>query len=327
MYNKRVLVTGGTGFIGGHLVEALVRKEYDVRCLVRKESQTRFLENLGVELAYGDITDRNALQDAVHGMTAVFHLAGVLGMWGTPDEIYWDTNVKGTKLLLECCIEQGTKRVIHCSSASVLGPMKQPAADERYPANPSNAYEKSKAESERVVLSFRDKLSVTIIRPEFVYGPRDTHVLGLFKSVRDRKFFIIGNGKSFLHPTFVGDVVQALILCFENEKSIGQIYDIVGEKYLTVEELISVIAMNLGVKEHALHIPIWIANIIAGLSELAGKLFGFEPLLTKSRVNYFTENKAFDSSRARRELGYNPVKFEDGIRDTVKWYVENGYLN
>lgn len=325
--HERILVTGGTGFIGSHLVEALVKRGHKVRCIVRNDGQTRFLENLGVELVYGGITEKNALQNAVRGMTAVFHLAGILGRWGVPVEVYWDTNVKGTRLLLECCAEQGVTRVIYCGSASALGHIEKPPADEDYPGNPSNVYEQSKAQSEKVVLDYRDKLKVTIIRPEFVYGPGDTHVLRLFKAVKNRKFLIVGNGKSFLHPTYVGDVIQGLILCFENRKSIGQVYNIVGERYLTVEDLISMISRNFGLEMHARHIPSWGANFIASTSELAGRLFGFEPVLTKSRVEFFTVNKAFDSSKARRELGYNPIKLEDGIADTIKWYLEKGYLD
>jgi nucleoside-diphosphate-sugar epimerase len=326
MSSGKVLVTGGTGFVGSNLVEALVDRKYDVRCLVREGSRTSLLKNLRVELVYGDIKDKASLPSALKDVTTVFHLAGILGKWGVPNQVYWDIHVTGTRLLLESCVERGVRRFIYCSSAGVLGPIKKPPADESCAYAPSNAYEYAKAEAEKLVLSYKEKLDVTIVRPEFIYGPKDKHVLGLFRSIKNRRFFIIGDGKALLHPTYIEDLNTGFILCLENHRSIGEVYLIVGERYVTVEDLVNIICQNLGQKTSWIHIPTWIAKVFAEVSEFVGKVLKFEPPLTYSKVKFFTENRAFTYSKAERDLRYKPVKLADGIEKTIKWYYRNGYL-
>jgi len=326
MNDEKILVTGGTGFIGSHLVEALVKRGYKVRCLVREKSDVKHLKDLGVELVYGDICDENSLKNAVQGVSVVFHLAGILGRWGVPKEVYWDIHVKGTENLLKACIENGVKRIIYCSSAGVLGPIEKPPADESYPYNPSNIYEKTKAEAEKAILNCKEKLEVTVIRPEFVYGPRDMHVLRLFDSIQKGRFFIIGDGESLLHPTYIDDLIQGFLLCLENEESIGEIYLITGETPVKVRDLVAMIAEELGVSPPKIHVPKWLAYMAAILFESASRLFNFEPPITLSQVKFFTQHRAFDYSKAKSELGYCPINLKKGIRKTVSWYRKNGYL-
>jgi nucleoside-diphosphate-sugar epimerase len=326
MATEKILITGGTGFIGGNLVMALFEKKYEIKCLVRKNSRTHFLDDMGVELAYGDITDKASLGEAMKDVSVVFHLAGILGKWGIPSNFYTDIHLEGTKKMLETCIEQGVRRFIYCSTSGVLGPIQNPPADESRQYNPSNIYEYVKTEAEKAVLGYREKLDVTVIRPGLVYGPRDMHTLPLFKSIKNRRFFIIGDGKALIHPTYVKDLSQGFVLCLENKKSMGEVYLIVGESYVTVEKFVAIVSKNLGFQKSWLHVPIWIAKALAGMTELAGKLLGFEPPLTYSRVKFFTENRAFSYSKAERDLGYRPMKLEEGIKETITWYSENGCL-
>jgi nucleoside-diphosphate-sugar epimerase len=326
MHSGKILVTGGTGFVGSNLVELLVEEQNAVKCLVREKSKIDFLSNLGVEFAYGDITDKAALTSALKDVTAVFHLAGILGKWGMPSQVYWDLHVNGTKFLLEACEEQNVRRLIYCSSAGVLGPISNPPADESYPYAPSNTYERVKTEAEKIVLNYKQKLDVTVLRPEFVYGPKDMHVLSLFKTIRAGKFVLIGAGNTFLHPTFVDDLTQGFLLSLEKQKSIGEVYLIVGQRYVSVKEFAGILSANFSLKESWRHVPLWVANAFAGVSEAAGKVFKFEPMLTHSKVKFFTENRALSYQKAARDLGYKPVRLEDGIKRTVEWYQKNGYL-
>jgi nucleoside-diphosphate-sugar epimerase len=336
----KILVTGGTGFIGSHLVGTLVRKGHDVRCLVRKTSSVENLQKLGVELVYGDITELDSLEKALSGIDVVCHLAGILGQWGVSHRVYWNINVKGTQNILQASLRQSVKRFIHCSSAGVVGPVRNPPANESYPYAPSNIYEQTKAESEKLVVEYLKKgLAATILRPEFVYGPGDMHLLPLFRTIQKRMFPIIGNGKSLLHPTYVDDVVQCFLLCLENEKAVGETYFVAGEAPVTVKELTSIIAEELKVQAPFLHIPRWLSYIGASLTELlssslprrSGKLnislSRFKkPLLTRSQVEFFTQHRAFDISKAKQELGYHPIELRQGIRQTIHWYQRNGYL-
>ena len=326
MATEKILVTGGTGFIGSNLVMALLKKRYVIKCLVRNDSRTHFLDKMGIELTFGDVTDLASLRKAVKDVSVVFHLAGILGKWGIPNYLYSNIHAWGTRKILSTCIAQGVSRFIYCSTSGVLGPIRDPPASESAPYHPSNIYEYVKTEAEKEVLNRKEELDVTVIRPGLIYGPRDMHTLPLFKSIKNRRFFIIGNGKALLHPTYIEDLNQGFILCLENKKSIGEIYLIVGEKYVTVNEFINIISKNLGLKTSWIHAPIWIARAFAEMAEFAGTVLRFEPPLTCSKVRFFTENRAFTYSKIKRDLGYKPVKLEEGIRKTIQWYHKNGYL-
>ena len=323
---QKILVTGATGFIGRHLVEALVERGYNVRCLVRKNSDFGYLSNLGVELVYGDITDKPSLLNAVQDITSVFHLAGIIGKWGVPEETYWNIHVLGTEFLLDCCIEKKVKRFIYCSSAGVLGPIKKPLANEDHPYNPSNIYEKVKAEAEKKVLNCKAKLDVTVIRPEFVYGPGDLHVLKMFNAVQKGKFYIIGNGESLLHPTYVDDLIYCFLRCLENKNTIGEVYLVVGETPVKVKDLVRIIAEELGVSPPKVRFPRSVAFMLAYLSEFLGRVFDFSPPLTLSQVKFFTQHRAFDGSKAKSDFGYEPIELRQGVKQAICWYRQNGYL-
>jgi len=322
----RAFVSGGTGFVGGRLVEALLEKNFEVACLARETSDTKHLEGLGVELVVGDLLRPSSFRDSLGGCDLAVHAAGVLGGWGIPERVFFETHVEGTRKLAEAAAESKVKRFIHVSSAGVSGPTGRKPASEESPIAPSNVYERSKAEAEEVLSAFREKMGVTILRPEFVYGPRDTHVLGLFKAVKAGYFPLIGGGGSLVHPTFIEDVAAALAGVLASPDSVGQTYLVAGEKPVTVKEFCGLIARELGVAPPRLSIPKPAASALAALLEPLGRALGFEPPLTRARVKFFTLDRAFDSSKARRELGYNPALLAEGVKETVGWYQKNGLL-
>jgi len=326
----KAFVTGGTGFIGSHIIDHLIRKGFQVRALVRNSSNTARLMNRGIEFVYGDVLDRSSLKKHIGDIDLVFSAFGILGQWGMPEETYRDINTKGVKNLIESCLDSGIKQFIHISSAGVLGPLPDGVvADESFPYNPSNIYEETKCEAEKEIIGFakREGLPFTVIRPEFVYGPGDIHVLGLFKAVQAGKFFILGNGRSLLHPTYIDDLIQGISLCTDNKAAIGKVYLITGENPIPVEDLATTIAEELGVSLPKIKIPLVVANIAAVLFEWGTKVADYEPLLTMSRVRFFTENRSFSCKKAGDELGYVPqVSVKDGVRRTVRWYRDNGYL-
>ena len=326
----RVLVTGATGFIGSHLVERLLLREHEVLCLVRKTSVLKHLKKIDVKIIYGDLTDKKSLKNQLNtDADVVFHLAGILGEWGIPEEAYWKINVEGTKNTLDLFTQTDIKRFVYSSSAGVLGPLKKPPADENFPLNPSNIYERTKAEAEKIVLAcyYATGFPITIVRPEFVYGQRDMHTLGLFKAIQKGMFQIVGDGNSTLHPTYIDDLIQGFELCIDKQRAIGEIYMIAGERYVTVRELTIKIAKALQVRPPTIDIPIWLANTMAFMMETSAHIFNFQPPLTRSRVRFFTQNRGCDISKARRELGYEPmIILEEGLKRTVDWYRKNGYL-
>ena len=182
----KVLVTGGTGFAGSHLVSRLVKKGESVRVLVRKNSNVDYLKKLNVELCLGDITDKNSIKAAVKGIDVVYHIAALFRQARFPDRVYWQVNVQGTQNMLEAGYEEGVKRFVHCSTIGVLGHITNPPADETYPYNPGDVYQRSKCEGEKIALKFfRDKeFPVVVARPTAIYGPGDMRLFKLFKYVK-----------------------------------------------------------------------------------------------------------------------------------------------
>jgi len=296
----RIFITGGTGFIGKNLLNKL--KSHKVICLVRKGSLH------GVETIRGDIENISRLPKC----DTVINLAGILGSNGSKDEL-WKVHVKGTQNLIRLC--NGCK-FIHISSAGVLGPCEN--ADENAPLNPTNDYEKSKAEAEDIVKKYKNHV---ILRPEFVYGPHDMHVLQLFDSIKRRQFRLIGDGKSWLHPTFVDDVVQCILKALDKNIR-NETFNIAGERAVSVKEFADIVARVLDTKLNTLRIPLGLAGTYAKTTNV----LGISSILTKSRLDFFTKTRTFNIKKAREMLGYHPAKLEDGIRSTIEWFKSIGML-
>lgn len=324
---KNVLVTGARGFVGSHLVRRLLDKGYIVRALVRKGRDISGLDSR-VKVYYGDITDPYSLGDAVRGAYMVYHLAAVVTLAGIPDRLFWEVHVKGTENTLEVSLNSGVERFIHVSTCGVHGDVKNPLASEDSPIRAEDIYQRTKAEGERIVRYLGEKgIQTVIIRPTGVYGPGDMRLLRLFKMINNRRFFMVGDGNTFFHPVYIDDLTDALILAGESDNAVGESFIIGGERYLTLNELVNIIARTLGVTLRKLHLPIFPIKALANITEFVCKPLGIEPPLYRRRIDFFTKNRAFDISKAKRILGYRPrVDIEEGIRLTVDWYKKEGLL-
>lgn len=325
----KALVTGGTGFTGRHLVARLVNEGYEVRVLARKQDPE--LEELGVELIIGDISDKAVIDKSVEGVNKVFHLAAVFREGGgIPKKVFWDVNVNATRNLLEASLQKGVERFIHCSTCGVLGHISKPPADETFPYNPGDEYQRTKCEAEKIALDyFHNKgLPGVVVRPAAIYGPGDLRFLRLFKAINDRKFIMIGRGEVFYHPVYVDDLVDGIMLCGNEKQALGEIYIIGGESYVTLNQLVTMIAEGLCVQVPKIKFPffwpVWAASFAC---EIVCWPFGFSPPIFRRRVDIFRKNRAFNISKARNELGYEPkVSLEEGIKTTAEWYKNKGYL-
>jgi dihydroflavonol-4-reductase len=330
----RALVIGGTGFLGNSLAHELLRRGFEVRSTLRERSASELKKaavKKGIEFVYADVLEPDSIAACLQAVDFVFTCFGLLGKWGVPDQAYRNINVRGLENVLNAISSRKIRQLIHISSAGVLGPLPNGVvADESYPCNPSNIYEKAKCEAEEKVrhCAGQQGFPFTILRPEFVYGPGDMHVLGLFRAVKDRKFLIIGNGQSLLHPTYIDDFIRGTLLCVGNQVSFGKTYLITGRQAVSVRDLSSTIADATNVRLPHIKIPIRIARAAAKAFEFFAKVTSFaEPILTDARVKFFTENRAFDCAKAQKELG-NAAEIElaEGIRRTVAWYREKGLL-
>lgn len=330
---KRVLVTGGTGFLGRHLVFALRERGDDVRVLARPAGAPgarAVIESVGARVVAGDLLDRASVRVAVAGASAVFHLAGRLLEPGVPEEAYERLHVEGTRNLLDACREQpGLEAIVHCSTTGVLGPTGAVPAGEDAPRRPSNVYERTKAEGERMALDSarHDALPVCVARPALVYGPGDTHLAGWFRAIRAGLYRIVGRGDNLLHPVYVADVVDGMLRCAERREACGRVYHLVGPQPLPIADLAAAIARAVQRTLPRTHLPRSIAHATAAFLE---RLPGVEPArlpLSRSRVAFMTESRAYSGDRARAELGFVPrVDLGQGLARTVDWYRGAGLL-
>jgi nucleoside-diphosphate-sugar epimerase len=325
----KILVTGATGFIGQNLVRTFLKENFKVKVLARNSSGTQPLKQKGVEIHFGDVTDSKSLRGLTDDeVLEIYHTVGILGGWGRTEKDFWQINVDGTKNFLKTCKNKKIKRFVHFSSAGVIGPVRNPPVDETTPEKPSNIYELTKFKAEKFVKIFcqNEKIPYTIVRPEFVYGPYDLHVLRFFKAIKQGRFFIVGSGKTLLHPTYIADLINAVLKLRKTEKTINQTYLIAGLKPLTVNEIVNVVAKAFNRKTPP-HVPLRMAKTMALGFEIMGKIFPKIPPLTLGQVDFFTQNRAFSTQKAFEDFGFKPqVEFEQGVKLTTKWYQQHGYL-
>lgn len=337
-----ILITGATGFIGTHLATKLAKKGRPTRCLVREsslEAAREHLSGLGAEIVHGDLTDPGSLGTAVEDVTTVFHLGGggTVQMMSMDD--YLRINVDATRNILDACVESGTvKRFVHMSTCGVMGNIEHPPADETAPYHPEAvAYSRAKTEAEKLALTYADRLSLVVVRMPGVYGPPlvkgdPSRISGvsplplLLSMIKRGRWRYIGDGQTLTHWVYIDDAVEGLLLAAERGGG-GEIYIIAGERWLTMQAFVETAARALGVEPPTRHIPVPVARVAATVAELAGRILGRTPALRREMINAFLVNRAFDISKARRDLGYEPkVGLDEGMAATVRWLEQNGHL-
>jgi len=329
MNDMKVLVTGGTGFIGSHLVEALLQRGTEVRCLVRKTSDLTWLTTLPITYVYGDCTDRTSLSGAVKGIDQVFHLAGVTK--AASEQAYFDVNAYGTQNLVHACLESHPHpdRFIYLSSQAAAGPSrngcKRTESDECEPVSP---YGRSKRMGEELALAHGDELPMVILRPPVVYGPREKDLFVYVRLIAKRiQPFLTGQERRF-NLCYVGDVIHALLLASDLEHPHGNIFFLSdGNDYL-LKEIGDVFAQALNVSPFSIPLPRWALYGVATFSEFLSKFSRTPPLISKGKVDEMVQrNWVCDITRARSTLCFEPrVKLPEGAQLTVDWYRKARWL-
>ena len=325
----KCLVTGATGFTGGYLARALLRDGHQVRALVRPGSASAALTDAGIEVVEGQLTRADDVAAAARGCEQIYHIAAVFRTAGHPDSYYREVNVGGTLNVLEAARRHGCERVVHCSTGGVHGHVANPPADENYPFQPDDIYQRTKLEAEmEVTAASRRGQPVAIFRPGAIYGEGDLRFLKLFRSIQKRQFVMIGTGQTRLHMVHVDDMVQGIMLCGSRPEALGQVFLIAGPEAPTLQEIANVTADIVGVPPPRLRIPVWPVYSAAWLCEMVCVPLRIDPPLHRRRVGFFTHHREFDIGKARRLLGFAPqVSVRDGIARTVRWYREQGLMS
>jgi len=311
-----ILVTGGTGFIGSYLVRFLVEQGEDVRVLVRDYSK---LKSLGVKVDFvkGDITDKESLKKAFKDVDKVYHLAAIFRHGKDPKKI-WLVNYEGTKNIVNEALKRDAK-LLHVSTVGVLGFANSKPLDEESPYNPNpNPYAQSKAKAEQYVLKMQEEgLKAAIVRPAFVYGIGSNYGLNLLIEmvVKGRLRFVIGNGRNYIHPIHVKDLVKALVLVMEKGDSI---YIAANEKPVMLRDFLNLVANYAEVKlRYGLHpkLAYFILKIKGGIGGSSAE----------ETIYLFTRNWFYNVEKIR-SLGWKQeIKIEDGVREVINW-IKSQYL-
>jgi len=326
----KVLVTGGTGFIGRHLINELLRKGYFCRCLVRKSSDIGELKQLNIELVYGDILNPDSLRGIAKDINVVYHLAAEGHVSALSKSAYQkckSINVEGTRnLAVECC-KNKIKKFIHFSSTAAMGLIKDIIVNEETPCVPKTPYQKTKYESEQVVIQFwkEHKLPAIIVRPSMVYGEGGTgEFLRICRFMKKGIFPKLGNGKKLTPLVYIDNLIQGTLLVGERGIT-GQTYLIIDHS-VELDRLRKLILSNLGVKRFYPYVPPKLALALMVCLEKGAKILGVEPLVSSKNIESTIADRVFDTSRAR-DIGFKQiVPLEEAVKRTINWYKGMNYL-
>jgi UDP-glucose 4-epimerase len=347
----KMLVTGGAGFIGSHLVDLLVEKKYDIRVLVRKgkvhpayknPKEKKILEHLkklGVEIVYGNLMDKKSLEDAVKGCDIVYHLAAIAHTYeGLPEKIYYNINVIGTKNLLDVCLKNDVKRFVYTSTIESCGPsLDAKPVNERKKPKPVCLYGQTKLGGEVLSLYYHKKyaLPVVVVRPPMIYGDRNPLLLRFFKTIKKGIFPIFGSGNSLFEFCYVKNEAYGIYLVGEKGKP-GEVY-FISEGSHRIKDVVKTTGEVMGIDLKIISIPKPIGYAIGLSCEVLSKIFPFPPFRVREtgrpyisrRTIKWTTNDLYicDISKARKQLGYKPLfSLKEGLERTIKWYKEKKLL-
>jgi len=324
-----VLVTGANGFIGSHLVEALLAQGYRVRCMVRRTSDLTFIHHLPVEWAYADVQDVEGVRQACQGVNAVCHCAALTR--ALDEETFHRINARGAELLARTCSEGNSslERLLFVSSQAAAGPSygADDFVDESGPPQPITWYGKSKWAAEQRLLAMADRLPLTIVRPAAVFGPRDRDFFTYFDLVKRGLNLQLEKGERWISLIYVHDLVRLLLLALESKAAIGQTYFGCGQA-TTYAEFSAAIAVALGKRTLRITLPEAVLTPMARWARVQGRLTGRPALLNDQRILDMRQRYWLCSGeKARQEMGFVPqYDLATAVQETADWYRQDGWL-
>lgn len=324
----KVLITGATGLLGDHLLQALQQRGEQIRALVLPVENAEKLIAQGVEVVRGDVTDAGTLAPAVNDIEIIFHLAGMMGV-NRPLAEYRLVNVTGSENLYRAAQAAGVRRFVHTSSHTVYGLGYGRFLTEKDALRPDpDPYSITKAEGDRLMqrLMLKSGVETVILRPGTFFGPGDRlHFGRIAQRMRNGKGVIIGRGDNALPFCYVTDVVQGFLLAAYHDKAPGNVYNVSNDRPLTQQEIFNAIADDVGGKRPTRrlpYLPVYYGSIVA---EKAALIAHTRPIVTRLGVMMFGTDTRHSVEKARSELGYEPkVDIRQGIRLAAAWFHAGG---
>src|SRR4051812_38949404 len=305
----RILVTGGTGFTGKALVRRLLDLGHEVVALDYKEGlKTQELREWGAEVVLGSVTDEEVVRRAMDGAEVVHHLAAAFREMNVPDSHYWRVNVQGTRNVLAAALDQGVRKFVYCSTCGVHGNIDHPPGGEDAPIRPADYYQRSKYEAEPLVREFhRRGVPPGVLRPAAIYGPRGPpRFLMIFRRVARGTFPMLGDGRTYYHPLYIDNLIDAFVLAMEDGVGDGEAYLIADDRYLEIEDLVKRVGRALGVEVKVPHYPVWPGVAASPGVERACRPFATPPPIFPRRVEWYRQNRPSRSTRPGGSWGMSP---------------------
>jgi len=326
----RILITGGTGFIGSRLTEVSLRAGHHVSALGQantpaEAANIQRLEQAGARVLNASVTDPDAVAPALAQVDVVFHLAAAQHEMNVPDAHFRRVNVDGTRNVLDAALRQGVKRVVHGSTIGVYGSA-DGVLDEDSPCRPDNIYGVTKLEGERLALSYADRIELVVARIPEVYGPGDRRLLKLFRAIERGKFVNIGPGRNLHHPMYVDDLAAALLGLAVHPEAPGKVFLLAGREAVSTNDMVGAVAAAVEAGPPKIRLPLAPLLGVATLMEVALRPLGVQPPLHRRRMDFFRKSFSLRPTRAA-QLGIVPqTTFRDGARATANWYRAVGLL-
>lgn len=326
----KVCVTGGTGFTGAALVLKLLELGHEVVSLDKKPGiMADELNRKGAKLVTGSVTDPEVVQSCLDGAEVVMHLAAAFRELNVPDSVYFDVNVRGTRVVVEAALKSDVRKLVYCSTQGVHGHIENPPGDETSPIAPADYYQQTKYEGELVCHEYANRgLEYTILRPTAIYGPGDPERFAMiFRRARKGFFPMFGRGVTYYHPVYIDNLVDAFVLAMESGVGSGEAYIIADEEYFRIEELVKRIGKAIDTDVRVPHFPLTPLIIAGHICEKVCKPFGISPPIFPRRVDWFRQVRAFRIDKARRGLNYHPaIGIDEGLKRTGEWYIQHGVI-
>ena len=331
---RRILVTGAGGFIGGALYQRLLSYGLDVLGTVQHEQEARTLRDRGFPAAALDLADDGPWDELVEGRDLVFHVAAAFQETELSEAAYDRINHRAVERLARTAARAGVSRFVHCSTVGVHGDVLEIPATEETPFNPMDLYHRTKLAGELAVVRLAgelgpDRMVVVVNRPAMIYGPGDTRMLKLYRAILGGVFVMIGSGRTLAHLGYVEDLVDSFLLCALADAGAvhGEAFNIASGTPIRLDDLARLIAEAGGVRWRGWRVPLGPVLWAGRLVEAVCRPLGLRPPLSPRRVGFFSHNRAFDLSKARRRLGYEPKWLpERGVPATIAWYRREGLL-
>ena len=325
----KAFVTGATGFVGSHLVDRLLKEEFEVYCLKRKTSNTRWLEGKNVSYVNGDLYSNDVLEKTIKNMDYVFHVAGVLK--SKKKEGYKKGNNLATKNLIEIThkVKPDLKKFVHISSLAVCGPTPgEKSIDENYIPKPITNYGRTKFEAEQEVLKYRDRMPVIIIRPPAVFGPRDTEILVYFQTFSKGLNSVIGLKEKYLSLIYIEDLIDGIMLAAEKSNNSGEVYFISSDKAYNWNDIGNITSKLLGKKAIKIKVP---HSVVFGVGYIAQFFSTFSKNAATLNVekckDITRERWVCSNQKAKDELGFiEKHTLEESFAKTIEWYKKNNWI-